>query len=195
MKKRNLIERWSSVHLVGLMVLGMIFTFIGCGSEDDFTVSSAQFASTTWFGNLSQSQRNSYILNSANYFITNQLGSDCNCKQWAREVVQNASSNQATIPPTTPDGWHWDLSGQPQDAQQINFIPYRYPIYATVPGNIVQMMLGSSPHTAIVTSNNLSTVCFAEANYTPCVSAYRCQSISSFISSAPNHMAYVITGH
>ncbi|MFH1193505.1 MAG: hypothetical protein V1661_00755 [bacterium] len=186
--------RQSSACRLGLLVLGMMLSAIGCGEDSkDMAVNSAQFASTTWFGNLTQAQRNSYILSSANYFITNQLGSDCNCKVWAREVVQNASSNQASLPATANNGWQWVLPDQ--DVLQINYIPYQYPIYATVPGNIVQMMLGSNPHTAIVTSNNLSTVCFAEANYYSCQSAYRCQSISSFISSAPNHMAYVITGH
>lgn len=184
--------------LPSFMILLLLFCY-ACGVEEEkVKIDKKEFAASTTFGNLTQAQRNLYILGTTASYVANQYGTVCNCKKWARDVVQSASSYQANIPSTCPDasGWYWCPWGD-QDVQHINYIPYSYPIYAATPGNIVQLNWSSGgPHTAIITANAYGTVCFAEANYTSCkATSGRCQSVSSFISSAPNHTVYEVIGH
>lgn len=189
MRTRSSQRRWSSIRMVGLFVLVLALQS-GGGAR----------AATTWFGGLTQAQRNQYVLNTAYSYLgaTNQ----CNCKEWARTVVQVASYyGDVTIPSTCPNanGWYWCLPHQ--DVREILWTPYAKPIYAATPGNIVQMNYGPSqgPHTAIVWSISSTNVCFIDANfYLDCrvtIHPYYCQPLSDFVSNAPYHMVYEVTGH
>lgn len=180
-----------------LAVVAGMFLF-GCGGEETNSakISQKEFAASTWFGGLSQGERNQRIINTASDFQYYGYGHLCNCKEWARDVVRSASYYQANIPPTCPDayGWYWCPWGD-QDVRHISYIPYQYPIYVATAGNIVQMNLGAgNPHTAIIWAKWSTGVCFIEANFYPCEARIRCQSLNEFISQAPNHTVYEITG-
>jgi len=192
MKKQNPRARWSSAHLVSLFVLAMSLVTIRCGGEEEkgITIGSEQFAATTWFGNLTQSQRNSYILNRAWQDNGNYVG--LNCKEWARQVVKDASSQQADLPSTCsyPNNWAW--CGTFVDVASIWYMQAGY---------IVQMQLSDGgPHTAIVASVNYGTnqLQLIESNWSPPYGlrvSNRWLTIDGFNASYPNHSFYVVTGH
>mgnify|MGYP001591753260 CR=1 FL=1 len=124
-------------------------------------VSTNSYANgTNWWHNLSQSQRNSAILTRALQDNNTYVG--LNCKNWARKVVQDASSGHVIIPATAPDvnGWYWASDSYGHSVGRSGMIEYAQP------GEIVQMNWGvGNPHTAIVYSINSSGVYFIESNW------------------------------
>lgn len=186
-------------NVVSAIIIGVMGMFLfGCGEKEDVDIDQKSFAATTWFGNLTQAQRGQYIINRAWQDYGNPVG--VNCKDWARRVVNEVSGWKATIPSTYPDasGWSWY---QHQDVQHINYVPYSYPIYGAVQGNIIQMnTLSGTPHTAIVSAKYIGSgwLELIESNWSPPyqkIVSSRWITLSNFVSSYPNHTVYEVTGH
>lgn len=184
--------------LFGIAIIALFLT--SCGVEEDSTLNQKTFAATTWFGNLTQAQRNQYIINKAWQHYGDYVG--LNCKEWARRVVKEASYYQANIPSTCPNmyGWYWCDSGE-DDVRHISFVPYAYPIYAAVQGNIVQLnTLSGTPHTAIVSAKYIGSgwLELIESNWSPPYQervSSRWITLSNFISNYPNHTVYEVIGN
>jgi hypothetical protein len=123
---------------------------------------AAHASNATWWHALSQSSRNSKILNKGLGEVGDTTG--LQCKEWVREIVKDASLNTVTIPSTKPNMYQWyphpDVDGIPQPS----------PITWAAPGSIIQMKWTTpngnvTPHTAIVKSHTSSGMYWVDCNW------------------------------
>lgn len=150
----------------------LICSVVGCGEESDSIIESERGSSplvVSWHA-MEQSERNEKIIKVA----LDELGVNVkeSCKEWVRDVIEEATDGHVKVPSNTSEGDGWD----PDPENHI--IRYRYnmepAILNTTPGDIVQMQWKagvSSPnpesnmHTAIVLSVFQNGVIFIESNY------------------------------
>jgi hypothetical protein len=123
-------------------------------------VTTAVAATTGWHG-LSQSQRNSRILNRADDDLNQNVG--MSCKEWVRRVVRNASGGEVGIPSNQND-YTWNSH------PYVYRCPQPYPISWVQPGQIIQMRWTnangtSTPHTAIVLSRTSTSMTWIDSNW------------------------------
>ena len=114
-----------------------------------------------WHG-LSQSQRNSRIINRADNDIGDYTGQSC--KEWVRDVVEDASDGLVTIPSTRSNNYQW--YSHPYVAPCL----HPFPINWVQPGQIIQMRWTNNngtttPHTAIVLSKTSSSMTWLDCNW------------------------------
>lgn len=137
-----------------LMVLPSLFLITNPAHAD------SPWSSSHWWHSMTQSQRNSLIVNRAYQDLNIQVGKSC--KEWIRDVVLESSGWHVTIPSNQPAPndymWYSDPTGQ--------VVGMSMPIENVAPGHIIQMRLSSGwPHTAIVASKTSTTVTFIESNW------------------------------
>ena len=135
----------------------LICSVVGCGEESDSIIGSERGSSpmvVSWHA-MEQSERNEKILKVALDDLRVNVGESC--KEWVRDVIEEATDGHVKVPSNTPEGDGWG----PDPENHI--IRYRYnmepAILNTTPGDIVQMQwkpgIGSDDseynmHTAIV---------------------------------------------
>lgn len=159
-------------HYVVMMLLGIMFLFGLVGSVQAAT----KFQIGWWHQILTQTQRNEIILNFAkldlNLPSVVDVPNRCNCKEWARRVVQGASKGVIDLPQTSTDLWSWKTA------------PYIYAyssnnidvIEKAKPGQLIQMHVYksdgsfSTEHTAIVYGQDSSKkgIHLVDANWKTC---------------------------
>lgn len=165
-----------------MRILTPIFTFftlllmllvVGCGGDDNNIDNMSEAGSSplvvSWHA-MEQSERNSRILEVALDYYGNNV--ELSCKEWVRDVIEEATNGHVKVPSNTPAGDSWGPD------PESHIIRYRYnsepAILDTTPGDIVQMQwkpgIGSSDseynmHTAIVLSVFQNGVIFIESNY------------------------------
>lgn len=151
-----------------------MLSVMGCGGgEDDIEDDISEAGSSPWIDSwhaMEQYQRNHRIIEVALDDYGDNVGESC--KEWVRDVIEEATGGHVKVPSNTPagDGWGPD----PED----HIIRYRYnvepAILNTTPGDIVQMqwkagLFSNDPknniHTAIVLSVFQNGVIFIESNY------------------------------
>lgn len=174
----------------------ILVAFTGCEKDgpvildentSEFQVQSPQLKSASTWHALSQAQRDQAILNRAMQNNGQYVG--LNCKNWARSVVWDASTNVVWLPSTNTNDYTWA-----SDAN-IGVIPSV--IEVATPGNMVQMTLSSGgPHTAIIYARTYTHVTFIESNW--CVPAtcntvnLRTITFSQFHSQVSNFSIYYV---
>lgn len=142
--------------LIAKRKLSVVAAVIACLA----IVATATATVIGWHG-LSQSQRNSRIINRA----MGDLGDDMNmqCKEWVRLVVREASDGEVVIPSTRSNNYQW----YSHPYVQAMLMPY--PINAVQPGQIIQMRWTNNgntvPHTAIVLSRTSSGMTWIDCNW------------------------------
>ena len=161
-----------------MRILCVLFAFLlicsvaGCGEESDSIIGSERGSSplvASWHAR-SQNERNKQILHVALDDLGVNVGESC--KEWVRDVIEEASNRHVTIPSNTLSGDRWqpDLTGH-VILERYNANPA---LLNTQPGYIVQMQwkpgVGSDDseynmHTAIVLSVFSDGVIFIESNY------------------------------
>ena len=125
-------------------------------------VTSAVAATTGWHG-LSQSQRDNRIKMRALAELGHSTG--LQCKEWVREVVDDASSGEVIIPATRPNNYQW------YNHPYIQSYSQGCPPPGVAPGRIIQMVWHNqsnnnvSPHTAIVYSTTSSGMTWIDCNW------------------------------
>jgi hypothetical protein len=150
---------------ISILFFIVLVSLIGCDKNDavilDENTSESQVrqsqlkSASTWHA-LSQAQRDQAILNRAMQNNGQHVGLDC--KNWAKSVVWDASTNVVWLPSTNANNYTW--ASDPN----IGVIPSV--IEVASPGNIVQMALSSGgPHTAIIYARTYTNVTFIESNW------------------------------
>jgi hypothetical protein len=125
-------------------------------------VSSAAFALSTSWHDLSQSERNQRILSDGHEDLNDDVG--VSCKIWVRNIVREASGNLVTIPSTKSNGYQW------YSHPDVYAVPQPSPVEWVTPGCIIQMKWRNQngttyPHTAIVVSKNSSGMTWIDSNW------------------------------
>ena len=162
-----------------MRILFVLFAFllmisvVGCRDGGDETYETGSSPLIVSWHALEQSERNQKILRVALDDYGDNVGESC--KEWVRDVIEQATDRHVVIPPNNEsgDGWEPDPEG--------HVIRYRHntnpALLNTTPGDIVQMQwkagkagVGSpdseyNMHTAIVLSVFLNGVIFIESNY------------------------------
>lgn len=141
-----------------LAVLLFVFGIIGGLVAPAYADSPV--GSTYWWHTMSQSQRNSAIVNRAIQNVNQWSG--ISCKEWVRKVVYEASGNHVIVPPNSPAPYDYMWQSDPT----CQVVGMSMLIENVIPGYIIQMRLTSGwPHTAIVTAKTSTTVTFTEGNW------------------------------
>lgn len=138
-----------SIALAGLGVLALVCS-----------VATASSLANWWHG-LSQSQRNTEILDVALDQVGDYTGMQC--KHWVQEVVDEASQG-AVYPPTNKNNYTWNSHSK------VRTLPKPFPINAVQPGHIIQMQWRNNngtvyPHTAIVKSKTSTKMTWVDCNW------------------------------
>lgn len=110
----------------------------------------------------SQAWRNSQIYNQAYSYYANQNANGKNCKQFANDVMYNASYGAINLPQTATDST-WVTSSNFTNLGQL-------PFYRSTPGQFVQMQVRLAdgtigPHTAIIAGYDLYGFVVIDSNY------------------------------
>jgi hypothetical protein len=112
-------------------------------------------ASAGWH-NLSQYSRNQLIVDRAFDDVDTYVGESC--KEWARTVIQGASSGAVTIPSNSSSQCSW--YSHPYTIGYSGYLEW-----ASV-GHIIQMKLNNgTPHTAIIAGTSPYGVTVVESNW------------------------------
>ena len=133
----------------------LMCSMVGCGNDEDEKDEKGALPRIVIWHALEQSERNQKILQVALDDYSENVG--VSCKEWVRDVIEEATDNHVKVPSNTStgDGWKPDPEG--------HVIRYRHnarpALLNTAPGDIVQMQwkagVGSSDsdynmHTAII---------------------------------------------
>lgn len=139
----------------------------------------------------SQAERNMLILYKA-YGYNGQYGY-CNCKEWVRKIVLEASNGVVNIPATLPDASGWYFGSSPY------LIGMSGGIRGAGQGTLVQLNWrfndgSTSPHTMIVSGRTTDGVSVIEANWISCRVTTRWISFSEFDRHVVRYSTYIVTG-
>lgn len=156
------------------------------------TLADSPWSSTDPWHDLTQSERNKEIVNTAIQDLN--INVQLSCKEWVRAIVYEASNEHFSIPPNSPTLYTW------QDDPTGQAVGMSIPIKNVVPGQILQMLLKSGwEHTAIVLKRTSTTVTLIESNFdsTPsnnndAVVKTRTLTFQQFYSSLKNSGAYSV---
>jgi hypothetical protein len=135
------------------------------------------------------------IVQQAEKYVSSSIPEKCNCKEFARRVVKEASGGRVLLPATSSNNYEWSL---PSFGVQL-FATIKpsspRPIYGVDAGDIIQMVSTKSGiHTAIVKANMGSYMTFDEANYKACaITSGRSQTFSAFLAEMSGWTAYRIS--
>lgn len=160
--------------LTPIFTLLLMLLVIGCGNDEgDVEESMNETGSSPLIENwdaLEQDERNRTILKVALNDYGENVG--LSCKEWVRDVIEEATNGYVVIPRNTEagDGWYADPTEHVKRQRYT-----QTPAFRNIrPGNIVQMQwkagVGSSDdaynmHTAIVLAVFENGVIFIESNY------------------------------
>lgn len=162
--------------LTPIFTLLLMLLVIGCGNdegdvEESMNETGASPVTGSWHA-LEQSERNHRILQGALDYYGDNVG--LSCKEWVRDVIEEASNGDVIIPSNngSGDGWQIDPSGGGDVIlSHQNSSPA---LLNTTPGAIVQMQWKAglysndsnyNIHTAIVLHVLSDGVIFVESNY------------------------------
>jgi len=121
-----------------------------------------QASNSTWWHNLSQTTRNALIVLSACEDLGENTG--LSCKEWVRDVVEEASSQSAIIPSTKPNLYQWYAH------PYVTATSASTSIQNASTGSIIQMKWslpsgGSTPHTAIIVAHASNGMWWIDCNW------------------------------
>jgi hypothetical protein len=184
-----------------LIAVALVFALVGCSNERDEVIApdselqstlavaeDADFAeenlsnlniaaapgASNWH-NLSDSQRNQFILDEARKWITNPLSWGGQCKWWLQNKVVNVASGGAVYLPqnfSSPGHTYhlakWKNSSDVQVVWQgAYYCPARFASNLK-PGHIIQMRFQDGGlHTALIESVNAYNMMWIDANWSP----------------------------
>ncbi len=152
-----------------ILFIVVLATSFGCRKENDYVVldvnssqvQQSRLKSSVVWDNLTQSQKDDQIINTAN--LDNGKNVGIQCKPWVQKVVALASSNHVAVPTTKTNGYEW------------NNDPYGHVLGRSTMienvrrADIVQMYvytkLYSGPHTAIVVSKDANGINWMDSNW------------------------------
>ncbi len=137
--------------------IGLAVTVLFCLA----TATLATPSLVNWWHGLSQSQRNTEILNTALDQVGDYTG--LQCKAWVQDVVDEASDGVVN-PPQNQNDYTWYTSSN------VRVLPRPFPIDAVQPGQIIQMRWRNHdgsihPHTAIVKNKTSTKMTWVDCNW------------------------------
>lgn len=151
---------------VGFIILcGVLLTGgIADAQQSCPTWASNYYDCLRWHYQMSQSQRDTAIVNQAYNDVIQQNHNGNSCKDYARDLVWRASRNVVWLPSTCPnaDGYYW--------CPDANVVAMAESWRNVIIGQIVQMNIrftdgGVGPHTAIVANKDANGVYFIDSNW------------------------------